>query len=60
MQRVISFVPSFAAIWVLCLGTGCTRRQAPPPSPPPMVTVSRPIEKPITDYADFTGRTERR
>lgn len=39
---------------------GCGRH--PPPSPPansaPEVIVSRPVVKEITDYEDFTGRTE--
>ena len=42
-----------------CLGlTGCTRAPAetPPPSPP-AVSVSHPVERDVTDYADFTART---
>jgi RND family efflux transporter MFP subunit len=38
--------------------TGCS--QAPPeggPLPPPVVTVSYPLEREVTDYNDFTGRT---
>ncbi len=58
MQRAFWFASSFVAIGALCWGTGCTRRQAPPPLPPPTVSVSRPIEKSITDFADFTGRTD--
>src|SRR5262245_46369867 len=42
-----------------CLGlTGCT--QAPPRGPeaaPVAVTVSYPVEREVTDHADFTGRT---
>jgi RND family efflux transporter MFP subunit len=43
----------------LCLGVaGCVR---PPSSAreavPPPVTVSRPVERDVIDYADFTGRT---
>src|SRR5271157_179748 len=43
----------------LCLGlAGCARvpSGAPEEAPTP-VTVSRPVERDITDYADFTGRT---
>ena len=43
----------------LCLGlAGCTRVQpdAPKAAPTP-VTVSRPVERDVTDYGDFTGRT---
>jgi RND family efflux transporter MFP subunit len=36
---------------------GCSRGTAQPPAPPPpSVTVSRPVERAVTDYADFTGR----
>lgn len=36
---------------------GCGRTTPPPvPPPPPAVTVSYPIEREVTDYADFTGR----
>jgi RND family efflux transporter MFP subunit len=38
--------------------TGCTRTASEaPPSAPARVTVSYPIERDVTDYADFTGRT---
>src|SRR5216684_1841429 len=43
----------------LCIGlAGCTRvpSGAPAAAPTP-VTVSRPLERDVTDYADFTGRT---
>src|SRR5580698_9147539 len=37
--------------------TGCTRGpSAPPPAPPVAVTVSHPVERYVTDYADFTAR----
>src|SRR5713101_7153677 len=41
----------------LCLA-GCARvpSEAPEAAPTP-VTVSRPVEQDVTDYADFTGRT---
>lgn len=45
----------------ICLGfvAGC-KREVPEaaPSPPPEVTVSRPSEREVTDFLDFTGRTE--
>src|SRR6266436_9517998 len=43
----------------LCIGlVGCARvpSGAPEAAPTP-VTVSRPVERDVTDYADFTGRT---
>ena len=42
-----------------CLGlAGCAREssEAPAAAPPP-VTVSYPVERDVTDYADFTART---
>src|SRR5712672_3092808 len=43
----------------LCLGlAGCARvPSAAPETAPTPVTVSRPVERDVTDYADFTGRT---
>src|SRR3954469_5016231 len=43
----------------LCLGlAGCVREpSAAPEAAPAPVTVSRPVERDVTDYADFTGRT---
>src|SRR4051812_6964689 len=41
------------------LGAGCTRGapQVAPPEPP-AVPVSRPVEREVMDYVDFTGRTD--
>jgi RND family efflux transporter MFP subunit len=41
---------------VLAVGCGRLSKQ-PPATAPTMVTVSAPIEREVTDYADFTGRT---
>lgn len=39
--------------------TGCSREiPAAAPSPPPEVTVSKPVEREITEFLEFTGRTE--
>ncbi len=35
---------------------GCTRGTAQPPPAPLTVSVSRPVERNVTDYADFTAR----
>jgi RND family efflux transporter MFP subunit len=42
-----------------CLGmTGCAvAPSGPPPESPMQVVVSHPIEREVTDYADYTGRT---
>ncbi|MEJ2671585.1 MAG: efflux RND transporter periplasmic adaptor subunit [Deltaproteobacteria bacterium] len=45
-------------ILAIFLGTlGCEKNTYVPP-PPPKVTVSHPIIKPVTDYLEFTGNTE--
>jgi RND family efflux transporter MFP subunit len=44
-------------IVVSCVA-GCSQAPAEGPAPPaPTVKVSYPLESPVTDYADFTGRT---
>jgi len=42
----------------LCLGlAGCSRAPSEAPTAPVPVTVSYPVEREVTDYADFTART---
>jgi RND family efflux transporter MFP subunit len=42
----------------LCLSlTGCTQRPAEGPTAPISVMVSYPVEREVTDHADYTGRT---
>ena len=42
----------------LCL-TGCGEKTAAPPRPaPPTVEVARPLQREVTDYAEYVGRTE--
>src|SRR5688572_8165249 len=54
-----SFLAPAGSVLVLALGlTGCARMPAElPPAGPVTVTVSQPVERDVTDYADFTGRT---
>jgi multidrug efflux system membrane fusion protein len=41
-----------------CLGlAGCAGAPGPPEKQPPTVTVSYPVEREVTDYQDYTGRT---
>jgi membrane fusion protein, multidrug efflux system len=58
MQRWCSSALFLAAVPLLLLLPGCTRKPASAPPPPPTVTACKPIEKQITDYVDFTGRTD--
>jgi membrane fusion protein, multidrug efflux system len=59
MTRLSTFLTGSVLMLGLFVGlTGCTRgRSEMPVSPPTPVTVSYPIERDVTDYADFTGRT---
>jgi multidrug efflux system membrane fusion protein len=48
------------AVLIAALGiVGCQRRaaQAPPPEPP-VIPVSHPVEREVTDFAEYTGRTD--
>src|SRR6266404_917512 len=36
---------------------GCESKREPPPSAPPMIEVSHPLAREVTDYADYVGRT---
>jgi RND family efflux transporter MFP subunit len=59
-MRYSSTVLAGAALVLgFCLSlTGCGRPPAEaPPAPPVPVTVSYPVEREVTDYVDFTGRT---
>jgi multidrug efflux system membrane fusion protein len=58
MQQRCLWTLCLAAIPILFFLPGCVRRPVSKPLPPPTVTVSRPIERHVTDYADFTGRTD--
>jgi membrane fusion protein, multidrug efflux system len=43
---------------LICM-SACTRKAAAPKEAPPQtVTVSKPVQREVTDYADFTGRTD--
>src|SRR5947209_13429748 len=51
-------VGSILVLGVCLTLTGCaTAPPEAPPAPPTQVTVSHPVERDVTDYADYTGRT---
>src|SRR5262245_40151291 len=59
MRYPSTFLAGSAPVLGFCLAlTGCARApsEAPPEAAPP-VAVSYPVERGVTDYADFTGRT---
>jgi RND family efflux transporter MFP subunit len=37
---------------------GCGEKSTYAPPPPPKVTVSQPLKRPVTDYLEFTGNTQ--
>jgi multidrug efflux system membrane fusion protein len=57
MRRVfLAHFSACASLWALA---GCQEMAAPvAPSEPPVVPVSQPIQREVTDYVDFTGRTQ--
>jgi RND family efflux transporter MFP subunit len=54
LQRVIS---SGGAFLLATIVTGCANQPPPAAPPPPSVSVAYPVEREVTDYADYTGRT---
>jgi membrane fusion protein, multidrug efflux system len=42
----------------LALCAGCQKELPPVAEPMPVVPISHPVERPVTDYVDFTGRTD--
>ena len=53
--KVTLFAGVLTGAWLL---TGCDRAGEYVAPPPPAVTVSRPVQQTVTDYAEFTGTTE--
>src|SRR5262245_31070880 len=46
-------------VFVCLLPAGCARRHSPTTSnEPPVVSISQPVEREVTDFVDFTGRTD--
>ena len=59
MKRLTFLRIGFAVLLGSCLGlTGCAKAPSGPPvTAPTPVSVSVPLEREVTDYADYTGRT---
>src|SRR5882724_6728374 len=45
-------------LWLLGVLTGCDRPQPPTAPPAPAVTVSRPLEREVIEWDEYTGRIE--
>src|SRR5437868_4423077 len=52
--------PVILGVCVLWAGAvaGCAKPQAPPAESAPTIPVSQPLQREVTDYVDFTGRTD--
>jgi len=46
------------SIFVIILSLGCGAQNDYVPPPPPEVTVSYPVERPVTEYLEFSGMTQ--
>src|SRR5947209_3095721 len=60
-MRKYRITPILLALCVLPAGTllGCRRGPAQvPPAPTPVVPVSQPVGRDVTDFVDYTGRTD--
>src|SRR5262249_7190823 len=58
-QSRLSPLLAWGALAVAIYLSGCDRKTAAPvDTAPPVVSVSKPIEREVTDYVDFTGRTD--
>src|SRR4051794_2732855 len=54
--------PGVSVAWAAVLGAaalvGCSQTPPAPPAEPPTVSVSTPVEREVTDYEYFLGRTD--
>ena len=56
MNILSTLRPLFLMALVVVAGSGCNRKPATPPAPPPpKVTVTKPITEKIQDYREYTG-----
>jgi RND family efflux transporter MFP subunit len=61
MQTRIIWNRTWTSLFLLgsvLLVAGCTKQTPRPESPPPEVTVSKPVVREVTDYFEFPGQTE--
>src|SRR3954465_192476 len=54
-NRSLSVLHLFGA---LLAPAGCNRQPPPPAPPPPAVTVSRPLDREVIEWDEYTGRLE--
>jgi multidrug efflux system membrane fusion protein len=51
--------PPLLALVLVALLNGCGRQAAPPAAPgKPVIPVSQPVQRQVTDFVDYTGRTD--
>ncbi|MDB5310085.1 MAG: family efflux transporter, subunit [Gemmataceae bacterium] len=56
-NRTVALAGRLLVIGLGLVAAGCARPPVPPATSPTVVTVSHPVERTVTDHADFTGRT---
>ncbi len=54
LKPIASSVLGGLSLW----SSGCREKAAAPPTAPPTVEVARPLEREVSDYAEYVGRTE--
>ena len=58
MARLAAGLSVSLALGLALLGAGACAKKKPPPPPPPVVLVAHPLQRPIIDWDDYTGRFE--
>ena len=58
MARLAAGLSVSCAVALAVLGVSACAKKKPPPPPPPVVLVAHPLQRPIIDWDDYTGRFE--
>ena len=58
MARLAAGLSVSCAVALAVLGVAACAKKKPPPPPPPVVLVAHPLQRPIVDWDDYTGRFE--
>ncbi len=57
-RTLLQLIALGSGLWICAAAAGCSRQGgAAPPGGPPPVTISEPIRRDVTDYAEYPGRT---
>lgn len=59
LLRVVRRIVALGCLLLAAVATGCTRKPTElPPEPPPAIPVSHAAARDVTDFVDYTGRTD--